>query len=136
MPKSIHRAPYQNLLKQFRGARLSAGLTQVALAARLKRPQAFISAVEAGITRLDFLQVWDWCVACETSILIFAKEFTEGMTTLAASTKLIERQKKGSEKATLPDRRKASVRSGAKASVPKVKRPPTKRTIRRAVNPK
>jgi transcriptional regulator with XRE-family HTH domain len=37
-------------------AREEAGLTQVELGARLRRPQSFVSKVERGLRRLDLLE--------------------------------------------------------------------------------
>jgi ribosome-binding protein aMBF1 (putative translation factor) len=42
-----------------RGLREAAGLRQVDLAARLKRPQSFVSKYESGEKTLDFLEVRD-----------------------------------------------------------------------------
>ena len=44
------------LLAALREARLEAGLTQAELAARLGRPQSFVSKVEAGERRLDLVE--------------------------------------------------------------------------------
>jgi transcriptional regulator with XRE-family HTH domain len=57
MDKSIHTTEYAALLELLRQARISAGVTQVELAARLRRSQSFVSKVEVGETRLDLIQL-------------------------------------------------------------------------------
>lgn len=60
--KSIYSARYQKLKSHLIEARKKAGLTQVDLAARLDRPQSFVSKYERGERRLDiveFLEVAD-----------------------------------------------------------------------------
>jgi transcriptional regulator with XRE-family HTH domain len=56
--KSVHSEPYKLLLKMLIGARTRAGVTQVELAARLGRPQPFISFVERGERRIDVIEFY------------------------------------------------------------------------------
>ena len=84
MRKSIHRPEYRLFCSVLREARERAGLTQAVLAKRLKRPQTFVSAVERGLVRQDFLQLRDWCVRCRTTVAELANEFE---TVLKASRK-------------------------------------------------
>lgn len=64
MPKSIHRAEYPAVVGCLVAVRKAANLTQVELAARLRHTQGWVSAVERGDSRLDLLQVHDWCRVC------------------------------------------------------------------------
>jgi transcriptional regulator with XRE-family HTH domain len=60
--KSIYSAQYQKFKTHLVEARKKAGLTQVDLAAKLDRPQSFVSKYERGERRLDiveFLEVAD-----------------------------------------------------------------------------
>jgi transcriptional regulator with XRE-family HTH domain len=57
MVKSVHTAEYAALLDLLREERRRAGVTQVELAARLKRSQSFVSKFEVGETRLDVIQL-------------------------------------------------------------------------------
>jgi transcriptional regulator with XRE-family HTH domain len=57
MDKSIHTTEYAALLGLLREVRLAAGVTQVELAARLRRSQSFVSKMEVGETRLDVIQL-------------------------------------------------------------------------------
>lgn len=75
MPKSIHTDDYQLLVSLLREYRLAAGLTQLELAARLNRKQAFISAVEVEGRRLDLLQLREWAVACNADLVSLVQTF-------------------------------------------------------------
>lgn len=68
MKKSIARPEYLLFCGALRSIRISAGLTQAQLAKKLRKPQTFVSAVERGKIRLDFLQLRDWCRLCKTSL--------------------------------------------------------------------
>jgi ribosome-binding protein aMBF1 (putative translation factor) len=60
--KSVFTTRYQTLKTLLIEARRDAGLTQVELAAKLSRPQSFVSKYERGERRLDlveFLEVAD-----------------------------------------------------------------------------
>lgn len=68
MLKSIHRPHHKLVCAQLRAVREGADLTQVQLAKKLKTTQAWVSAVEVGSTRLDLVQLWEWCRACDHSL--------------------------------------------------------------------
>ena len=53
---------YRLFLTMLREMREAAGITQVALAARLRNSQSFVSKCERGERRLDFVE---WLVFCE-----------------------------------------------------------------------
>src|SRR2546423_12713767 len=54
--KSVHSAEQQLLREQLIAARDKAGLTQQALARRLKKPQSFVAKYEGGERRLDVVE--------------------------------------------------------------------------------
>jgi transcriptional regulator with XRE-family HTH domain len=59
MPKTI-RSPRQKKLQRLLIAlRKEAGLTQTAVAGRLKRPQSFVAKYEGGERRLDVIEFLD-----------------------------------------------------------------------------
>ena len=58
MARSTHSEPYKLLLEMLIEARTRAGVTQVELAARLGRPQPFISFVERGERRVDVIEFY------------------------------------------------------------------------------
>lgn len=60
------------LLELLRQIRTEAGLRQRALAARLGKPQSFVSKYETGERRLDILELRAVCRACDVSLTEFA----------------------------------------------------------------
>jgi transcriptional regulator with XRE-family HTH domain len=65
MPKSIYSPAYETFLRLLRQARTDAGLTQRQVAARLQRPQSFVSKVESGERRCDVIEFRDICGALD-----------------------------------------------------------------------
>jgi transcriptional regulator with XRE-family HTH domain len=58
MPKSTFTPAYRLLLEALVALRKGAGVTQVDLAKRLGKPQAFVSTVERGIRRIDLIEFY------------------------------------------------------------------------------
>lgn len=56
MPSSLHRRQYEIFRAMLVAAREAAGMTQVDVAARLNKPQSFVSKYERGERRLDFTE--------------------------------------------------------------------------------
>jgi transcriptional regulator with XRE-family HTH domain len=56
MTRSRQSPRYAQLLTLLAEARIDAGLTQQELAARLQRPQSFVSKIESGERRLDVIE--------------------------------------------------------------------------------
>jgi len=71
--KSIDQPEYQLVLDLIRAVRVEAALSQLALTERLGRPQTYASDCELGARRMDALQLHQWCVACGTTLMVFAK---------------------------------------------------------------
>ena len=57
MPKSIRTSEYKKLVTKIKQARLDSGLTQKEVAEKIKKPQSYISKVEAGEQRLDIIEM-------------------------------------------------------------------------------
>lgn len=57
---SLHSRRYREFLARLRQARESAGMTQVEAAARLRKPQSFVSRCETGERRVDVLEFEDF----------------------------------------------------------------------------
>lgn len=57
MARSPHTDPYMTLLEVLKEVRKESGTTQVDMSKRLKRPQSFVSKVETGERRLDFIEL-------------------------------------------------------------------------------
>lgn len=58
MPRSVFTDAYAAMLEGLIEAREAAGLTQADLAARLGRPQPFISKIERGVRRVDIVEFY------------------------------------------------------------------------------
>lgn len=71
--RSVYRPENQTVLEVLREFRERTGLNQVEFAARLGRSQAYVSAAER-MSRLDTLQLRDWCAACDLTLVDFAAE--------------------------------------------------------------
>jgi transcriptional regulator with XRE-family HTH domain len=56
-----------------------AGLTQVEFSQRLGRSQNFVSSIERAVTRADSIQLYDWYLACGTSLSAWVKELERGL---------------------------------------------------------
>jgi len=57
MIKSIHTKKYAYFVDKLQKARLEAGLTQVQVAKKLKRPQSHVSNIESGQQRVDVVEL-------------------------------------------------------------------------------
>lgn len=52
-----YRVKYQRFIQKLRQARLEAGLTQVDVGRKLKKPQAYVSKIERGERRVDVVEL-------------------------------------------------------------------------------
>lgn len=57
MPKTIYTNEYQQVIERLKNARLELGLTQKEVAERIKKPQSYVSKVEAGEQRVDIIEL-------------------------------------------------------------------------------
>lgn len=67
MPKSLRSRRHRALLAVLVGSRKEAGLTQRELAAKWKRPQSTVAAVESGERRLDVVEFFELAEALGVS---------------------------------------------------------------------
>lgn len=74
---SIHLAnkAYNKLRELLLKARKEAGMTQVELSSRLKRPQSFVSKYERGERRLDVIEFGEVTRALGVDPMIVLKDF-------------------------------------------------------------
>jgi transcriptional regulator with XRE-family HTH domain len=75
MPSTLHSHHYQVFRSLLIAARESAGLTQVAIAERLSKPQSFISKYERGERRLDFTEFIELANMLEIDIADFVSRY-------------------------------------------------------------
>ena len=77
---TLRRTPRHDLLREILVARRDKiGMTQVALATALRRPQSLVSRTEQGERRLDVIVVVEWCAAlgCQASDILAELERRE-----------------------------------------------------------
>lgn len=73
MKKRIYLAQRGRLVSLLRDMRIEAGLTQVDLAARIEKDQAYVSRYESEQRRLDVLEVREICQVVGVTLEEFAK---------------------------------------------------------------
>jgi len=73
MDKTIKTKEYAKFIEKLRKARLEAGLRQIEVAKKVKRPQSYISRVESGEYRLDILEVKRFAKIYKKSVEYFLK---------------------------------------------------------------
>jgi len=79
MPKSIYSSEQAKLQQLLRQIRRDAGLTQEDLAAKLKRPQSFVSKYESGERRLDVLELREICSTMNFTLMDFVKKMEQAL---------------------------------------------------------
>ena len=62
--KELRAGRYQSFFERLRRARVSAGLTQAEVAAKVGRPQTWVSKCELGERRVDFVEFENIAAAC------------------------------------------------------------------------
>lgn len=67
MTRSPHAPAYRKLRAALLEARASAGMTQVQVATKLRRPQSFVSKYESGERSLDVVEFLQVCRALGTA---------------------------------------------------------------------
>lgn len=80
--KSLHTPGYDLIMTLLRETRLAAGLSQTELAARLRRPQNYVSKCELGERRVDLLEWLEFLDACEIRPIAFLRRMRKAMPTL------------------------------------------------------
>lgn len=74
MRGALHTQRYRRFLERLKKARLDAGLTQAEAAAKLKKPQSFVSKSEAGERRVDVIELEDFARVYDRSISFFFRQ--------------------------------------------------------------
>ena len=73
MIKSVQTKEYAYFVEKLRKAREEAGLSQVQVAKKLKRPQSHISNIETGQQRVDVIELQRFAKMYEKEITYFIK---------------------------------------------------------------
>jgi transcriptional regulator with XRE-family HTH domain len=71
LKRTAYRQSYRDFLEKLRIAREQAGLTQVAVARKLARPQSFISKCESGERRVDVVELQEFARLYDKPISFF-----------------------------------------------------------------
>lgn len=79
MKKRIYIAQRGRLVSLLREMRIEAGLTQVDLAARIEKDQAYVSRYESGQRRLDVLEVREICQVVGVRLEEFVKRLESAL---------------------------------------------------------
>jgi len=73
MEKSTHTTGYLALRAELRNTREAAGLSQRALAKRLKVPHSWVAKVESGERRIDLIEFAWFVAACELDPMVISE---------------------------------------------------------------
>jgi transcriptional regulator with XRE-family HTH domain len=79
MKKRIYLAQRGRLVSLLREMRVEAGLTQVDLATRIEKDQAYVSRYESGQRRLDVLEVREICQVVGVTLEEFVKRLERAL---------------------------------------------------------
>ena len=88
MEKTLNSARNELLCQMLQDMRISKGLTQVQLAAKLNVHQTEVSRVERGITRVDLLELYDFLEAMDVPLLEFVAELDERLKAMSQRNRL------------------------------------------------
>jgi len=69
--KASNLKEYIAFAERLRTARLEAGLSQVELGHKLKRPQSYVSNIESGQQRVDVVELKQFAKVCEKPMSYF-----------------------------------------------------------------
>ena len=79
MKKKVNVAQRNLMTDLLREVRLENGLTQVGLAARIEKDQAYVSRYESGQRRLDVLEVREICQAIGITLEEFIRRLEKAL---------------------------------------------------------
>ena len=77
MQKSIYSDEYAVFARRLREARLTAGLKQTELAARLGKPHSYVSRIENRQIRVDVIELRQICTMLGISFRSFVNELAD-----------------------------------------------------------
>lgn len=77
MPSSLFSTKYPKLMSIIAQTRIDAGVTQVELAARLGKPQSYVSKYERGERRIDVVEFCDITIALGSDPVAVLKRYID-----------------------------------------------------------
>ncbi len=75
MASALHSRKYKRFLVRLKAARADAGLTQVEVARRLRKPQSFVSKSESGERRVDAVELCEFAGVYGKGVRFFLPDF-------------------------------------------------------------
>jgi len=73
MVASIHTIEHRKIIERLKKARLEAGLKQIEVAEKLRKPQSYVSKIESGERRLDVAEIKKFAVIYKKGISFLIK---------------------------------------------------------------
>jgi transcriptional regulator with XRE-family HTH domain len=73
MSKSVYTKDYKEIINRLKQARIDIGLSQHVVAAKLGKPQSYISKIESGERRLDVAEIKKFAVVYKKDVSFFIK---------------------------------------------------------------
>jgi transcriptional regulator with XRE-family HTH domain len=71
---NVYSPAYQEFLVRLRLARKQAGMTQVQVARKLKKPHSYVSKCELGERRVDFIEALAFAKLYKKPLAFFARQ--------------------------------------------------------------
>ena len=73
MPKTIRTSEYRRVIGRLKQARLDVNLTQKEVSEKIKKPQSYVSKIEAGEQRIDIIELKIFADLYKKSLNFFIK---------------------------------------------------------------
>ncbi len=74
MQSTVYHPIHKRIITRLYEARLETGLTQIDVAKKLRRPQSYVSRVEAGQHRLDIVELVKFAEVYQKPLMFFIDE--------------------------------------------------------------
>jgi len=94
MTRAIHRVQYEYFRTLLISTREESGLTQIAVAAKLGKPQSFVSKYERGERRVDFTEFLELADIVNVDIGDFVKLYRDKLKGMPEKRKLLNKRPK------------------------------------------
>lgn len=73
MSKSVYTKVYREIINRLKQARVDIGLSQLAVANKLGKPQSYVSKIESGERRLDVVELKRFAEIYKKDVSYFIK---------------------------------------------------------------